>query len=203
MANVKCTVSLQMVSGIAADKSVNVFHFISDKVPATNAAILTALQAFYNQIGTKFGGSVAQNGHTVQMYDLADPQPRAPFYSTTFGLTSAPTGNSLPQEVALCLSFQGNRVSGESQARRRGRVYIGPFSSSQVDSSGRPVSALVSSLVTAGAGLLAAANAAPEWQWGIWSTVDNEMVTVTNGWVDNAFDTQRRRGLDPTTRTTW
>jgi hypothetical protein len=31
--------------------------------------------------------------------------------------------------------------------------------------------------------------------------VDNGYYPVTAGWVDNAFDTQRRRGKDPTART--
>lgn len=203
MANVRCIVTLNMVSGVAEDKSVNVWHFVSDKVPATNAAILTALQAFYNQFNTKMSGVVAQTGHTVAMYDLADPQPRAPFYTNTFGLTSAPTGSSLPQEVALCVSYQGNRVSGQPQSRRRGRMYFGPWNSTQLSSDGRPVIALQTSLVTAATAMLTASNAAAEWTWALWSDTDQTMVTITNGWVDNSFDTQRRRGLAPSTRTTW
>ena len=203
MPNVRCSVTLASSAGVLIDRPVNVWHFTSDKVPATNSAIFSALSTFYNGLSTRLSAGIAQNGHEVKMYDLGDPQPRAPFYTNTFNFTSAPTAAPLPAETALCLSFQGIRVSGQSQARRRGRIYIGPIGANQIDANGRPVSALITALVSAGNTLLTASLAAAEWNWCVYSTTDAAMVQVTNGWVDNAWDTQRRRGVSASTRSTF
>ena len=40
-------------------------------------------------------------------------------------------------------------------------------------------------------------------QLGVWSVANNDLVLANDGWVDNSWDTQRRRGLDTTARTTW
>jgi len=47
-------------------------------------------------------------------------------------------------------------------------------------------------------------------KWAVYSpttdavdTIDNAFNDVLDGWVDNAFDTQRRRGPAATTRITW
>jgi hypothetical protein len=37
----------------------------------------------------------------------------------------------------------------------------------------------------------------------VWSQVDQFAVEVDNGWIDNAFDTQRRRGQQVSTKTLW
>jgi hypothetical protein len=39
--------------------------------------------------------------------------------------------------------------------------------------------------------------------WCVWSVADQIAVPVANGWIDNAFDVQRRRGVDYTSRTLW
>lgn len=45
------------------------------------------------------------------------------------------------------------------------------------------------------------ADASLIWQWRIWSPTNNNSVLIDNGWVDNAWDTQRRRGVEATART--
>jgi hypothetical protein len=49
--------------------------------------------------------------------------------------------------------------------------------------------------------LLDASQAATAWKWAVYSTVNATGVEVTNGWVENAWDTQRRRGRIATVRT--
>jgi len=51
--------------------------------------------------------------------------------------------------------------------------------------------------------LKGASDAAADWTWVVYSTVDNAMYPVDNGWVDNSWDTQRRRGVKPTARYTF
>jgi len=104
------------------------------------------------------------------------------------------------------LSFQGERTSGQSQARRRGRVYLGPFGSSAGDTtSGRPSSGLRGGIITAAAAFGVQSQAAIEWVWGVISTAGPSMSfsEVKDGWVDDAWDTQRRRGEGATLRTTF
>jgi hypothetical protein len=101
------------------------------------------------------------------------------------------------------LSFQGTPLSGTPQSRRRGRIYFGPFRTSGLNTQGRPAAGLITSLVNAGDALLAASDAAANWQWVIWSPTTGLEVGVANGWVDDEFDTQRRRGRVPTARTTF
>jgi hypothetical protein len=40
-------------------------------------------------------------------------------------------------------------------------------------------------------------------EWAIYSPTANLHKTITDIWVDDAWDTQRRRGLAPTTRDTF
>ena len=161
-------------------------------------------KAFYDAMRTYFGNTVAQNGHEVKWYDLTQATPpNYPITTQTFNLTSNPGTDGMPSEVALCMSFQGEKVPGFPQRRRRGRIYFGPIVST-ASAGGRPTTAIITALANAGAALGAALPTSTNpGQLSVWSTSDAAAVEVTNGWVDNAFDTQRRRGIDPTTRTTF
>lgn len=159
---------------------------------------------FYNAFSSFMPGGVAQNGHEVKYYELGTGlKPNYPWASQTFGFTVLPSTDPLPSEVALCLSFQGPKVPGFPQARRRGRVYLGPIRSSS-SSAGRPNASIMTSTASAAVVLCQdlkdCTNAA---QLGVWSVANNDLVLANDGWVDNSWDTQRRRGLDTTARTTW
>lgn len=159
-----------------------------------------AITTFYDDVDGWFGSQVAQNGHTIKCYNMADPEPRAPILEVTFDLAANPTQTPLPPEVAMCVSFQADRASGEPQSRRRGRVFIGPLGTGGVGSDGRPSTALLTAYETAAQNLLDASNAATDWVWCIYSTVNDDISFVTNGWIDNSYDTQRSRGLEYTAR---
>lgn len=212
---VQAQVVLPMDSGIPGDAAINTFHFnVEEPLAVPLQTISDAIEDFY--MATTVGGAGTLDriagflsshiGPTaeVKFYNLADPQPRVPVFEDTFPLT-IPTGAPLPQEVAFVLSFQGTPQSGQSQARRRGRVYIGPlgFNAQAVAPEGRPPNALRTAVVNAGSRLRAASVADALWTWGIWSRAGLTFTAVNNGWVDDAWDTQRRRGLDPTARTTF
>lgn len=203
MPNLRAIVTLNVSSAIAADKPQNTWHFQTAVGTTPYADIQAALAAFYNAIRGDLSGRVATNGHRTRIYDLADPEPRAPVYDVSWNFAGSTGSGALPPETALVMSFQGTRVSGVSQARRRGRVYIGPLDVASSDGDGRPATATVTAIRGAGQALLDASDAAANWKWAIRSEVDNTMVLVNNGWVDDAWDTQRRRGLDATTRQTF
>lgn len=204
MAHIKVQHTLAMASGIPTDSVVNTFHFALTEVSPPYSDVADVLEACYDNFRSQFPALVAQDGHTLKFYDMSDPEPRAPVYERTYSLTSAPEGVPTAPELAICLSFQGTRLSGQPQARRRGRVYLGPTERDSSTTAGRPNSSLVNAAVAFGQYLLEASNlAGPDWTWCIYSTRNEGLVPVFSGWVDNEYDVQRRRGLQPTARTTF
>lgn len=195
-------VTLFPQSNVLADASVNTFSFtaVSD---ADLPDIRTALVAEYNGVVARFSAAVRQNNHLIKIYDRSDATPRAPKFLANWNFASAPTGNPLPTEVALVLSFQGDQVSGIPQARRRGRVYFGPLNVGNSDTNGRPNATTLADFANFGTSLLAASDAAANWSWVVWSDVMGGPAFITNGWLDDEFDTQRRRGRSSTARTLW
>lgn len=185
-------VALQMDSGVPEDRAVNTWWCIADDLTALGLFV-TQLGTFYQAIDNYLSSAVNTTGHVIKSYDMADPEPRAPVLVVT-GTTLTTGTTAMPAEVATCMSFQAVQQSGQSQARRRGRVYIGPLAQNTLHSSGTPEGAWTSALVAAGQALLDASDAAATWSWAVYSRVDQTAISVSNGWVDNAFDTQRRRG---------
>lgn len=190
-------------SGLPSDVTVNVWHFQASLV-ADLEDVFDALVLFYQTIDTNMSSLISNSADACSMsaYDLADPEPRAPKAERTFTLSLGT--NTLPPEIALCLSFQANQVSGQPQARRRGRVYLGPWSPGVTQSNtGRPTSGLVDAIRDAAQVLLDASQAAGGWAWQIFSPTNNNSPLVDNGWVDDEWDIQRRRGRLPTERLTF
>lgn len=199
MPNYSAQVRLVMVSAVPEDAVVNTFSFSA--VDDTDLPdIATALITAYNGFRPNFSNLLAQNGHTLKMYDRADTEPKAPVYDETFNLSAAPTGAPLTPEISLCLSFQADPASGIPQARRRGRVYLGPLASGTMTGSGRPGAELVEDVTDFGQSLLDASFAAADWEWVVWSTTNSAPYIITNGWCDNEYDIQRRRGREATSR---
>jgi hypothetical protein len=120
---------------------------------------------------------------------------RSTFFTLTLG-----AGAQTPAEVALCLSFKAAPGSTSSPRTSRGRVYLGPFTTealgSTLNSEVRPSVALQNAI--ADAGLRLASSSAHK--WAVRSRVAGVLSEITEMWVDNAFDTQRRRGGKPQTR---
>lgn len=164
-----------------------------------NAAIAT----FYTSIDNFFSNLArAANGLELVSYDRADLKPRAPVRQ---GFTALVLGGStpLPPEIALCCSFQAAKASGLNQARRRGRIYLPFMDEANNGTDGRPSTTLIAGVVSAAAAFVAASDTATGWGWDVWSTVNNAPAAVTDGWVDNEWDVQRRRGRLSTTRNIW
>jgi len=204
MVTIRAQVILHTADNFAANYITNSFAFTgTDPVPVLSG-ITTAIKDFYDDITPSMRSSeLAQNGHEIKYYDLPGPTPNYPIDEDTFNFGAASTGTPLPQECAICLSFQGTRVPGFPQARRRGRLYLGTWGTS-ANSGGRPASALISTISTAAAtfksNILALGD---DTVWSIWSVADQTGVPIDNGWIDNVWDTQRRRGVVETSRTTW
>lgn len=201
-----------MFTNIPGDVWTNTWHF-TEVAPiglAAGAAQVTPLlQAFYRRIYTAArpmaNYCLPSLGQAV-WYDLAQPQPRVPLIlpivpATDLGVSVVPT------EVSAVLSFQGDRLAGVPQARRRGRVYLGALTNQWLVNSATNAYPVINGLVTA-----AMATSSSQMitdlggtgmRWSVWSTTDASSALVTNGWADNSPDTQRRRSVDSTSRTLW
>lgn len=198
-------VELASVTNVAKDSVVNSFAVKAMSGAASFGDINVCVDQFYNNIATILGPTLnsGANKHITRVYHLIEPEPRPPVYVGTF--TQAGTGAPLPAEVALCSSFQGLPQAGVRQSRRRGRLYIGPLNTaSAILDSGysRPSGATITTLATATKNFrdqLIANN----WELCVWSRKNNTLVPVNNGWVNNEWDTQRRRGPEVSSRVTW
>lgn len=200
------TISWESATNRPEDRMVNTFHF-RNLGPATDYDnVRDIIQNFYtadnpfnnNAIKDYFALGMLTGAFTIQCYALTDPKPRAPKYLSS-GSTVIGSSSGLPAEVALVFSFQAEAESGELQRRRRNRVYLGGFSSN-VNDDGVPVGELVETMLFSGRQMLLEAQASSSWEWVVYSPTDDAIHTVSNGWVDNAWDTQRRRGKIPTAR---
>lgn len=208
MSIVRMQVSIpQLPQGVGADAFVNTWYF---RTLAGNTAAASAAEAngwlttFYQAIDANFVSSMSGTPAVTKAYNLDDSMPRTPVYENSIALTM--TGAiPLPPEVACCLSFRATYTSGVPKGRRRGRVYLGPFNTTNVDSNGRPASALRSAISTAAGALLTSSQASTTTVWQVHSQFVGESSTqnVVGGWVDDDWDIQRRRGLELTTRSTF
>jgi hypothetical protein len=209
-------VVLPYLTNLPQDVATNTFHFDAVSVSPTVGAqtAMARLETFYNEappspavnpIATYISGVVNRSECRMIAYDLDDPRPRAPIFENEWTLGSA-TGTNLPNELAVCASYQADRAAGVPQARRRGRVFIGPLraaamASGSASSSPPPATALMDTLAGAMRRLRLASNG--EVQWVGYSRTSGSAWVPSNGWVDNDFDVQRRREPRPTARTLW
>jgi len=101
-----------------------------------------------------------------------------------------------PRELACCLSF----YAGTNSPSRRGRLYIPLFVVSAQQATERigvPVRGKVGQLPA-----IFAALGGADVDWVVWSKTNGQANKVTNWFVDDEWDTVRRRGLKALTRDT-
>ena len=103
--------------------------------------------------------------------------------------------------MSACISYYADT----NVKRKRGRVYIGPLSSACTtlptgDQDVRIHSTTIGILAASAADM---ANTTEDVTWEVYSRADDDFYAITAGWVDNAFDIQRRRGAIASVRTTW
>jgi hypothetical protein len=213
MGHVLAQVTFQRTTLVAEDQIVNTFHFETLGAPDASDldSIALRLQNFYrNPAGgtddiQHWTSNVIIGGtlHTIKMYDMSQPIPRAPLRTSPLSFNPGGIGGiTLPAEVALVLSLRAVRAPGVPASRARGRIYLGPFMGGAVGpgaaGDGRPNATLQTVMNNAAIGLRSTVLGPP--RWSVYSRIDNVLRRVTGSSVDNAWDTQRRRGGDPTAK---
>jgi hypothetical protein len=217
----RAQVTIPMDGALPEDYVTNTWYFDGDDAGLTPTdaewgdAVHDLLGAFYYVGGAEIFPTQIGANATLKVYDMRDPEPRVPFWTSTFALPAG-TGDMLPAEVALCMSFAASPLSGVNQARRRGRVFLGPCrvgAQTIVASQSRPTDGVRNGIAAAAATLIDGLDAVPgaKVKWAIYSpttdlggaSIDDSFHDVVSGWVDNAWDIQRRRGPAPTARATF
>lgn len=214
-------------SGLPADAVQNTFawHALGAVDLATAASEINArLDAFYTAISQYISSQYNPSALVVKHYDMSESRPRFPFSESTVDAGAGQTAsNDLPAEVALCVSYEGPRQSGLNQRRRRGRIFIGPLQEGSGDYAlaGATIQDVVAD--AAEANLLGSSGGPYLLKWAVYSRLQHfgipvggsigeldedsperlpvSFTDVSKMWVDNAWDTQRRRGVKATNRT--
>lgn len=206
-------VSIPMDTGIGADVVVNNWHMADNGLvgPSITTKIQswhTALQTFYNAISGILTGDINNTLVRMKTYDLDDAKPRIPLVDELKPITAPPGTAPLPHELSIVLSFNSVFQSGVKSSRRRGRVFLGPLNSSVMSTTSpdaRILSATRTTITNAAAVLRTGPTPDQGWFWRTRSSFAgaNSSPHVVNGYVDDAFDIQRRRGTLASARTTF
>lgn len=199
------------LSDVPADFITNTWYCDGGDIGASPAEVAEdftqLLDTFYNAVDHLLAHEL-HDGINVRAYNLSDAEPRVPVYETDLTFV-VPATTGLPAECAAVLSYHGAFGSGINKARRRGRVYIGPLNTSAVSAqSGRVLltAQAILDIKNAANALMAAGDVDKKWATFSPTSVAGGMSIadatndVVGGWVDNAVDIQRRRGVKATAR---
>lgn len=222
--NIRLTCTMHKVSLIPADAVVTTWYFGSNtqaaEVLADNA--VNWLSGFWNTLVPATGQKVAyylsgalsrQPGAVVydayNAHDWSSLVLGPPFKTYDNGLDATSAGSD-PEfdEVACVLSYhsnlsgvgEGSPAGPRPRARRRGRLYIGPIdhgrASVTVGSDSYLSPSFIDTVHGAALNLMQVAGGS----WCQLSRTERNARQVTGGFVDNAADIQRRRGIEATHR---
>jgi hypothetical protein len=205
----KVSAIMQGKSGLPEDRFVNTFFFRKDTLTTGDfySAVTAQLRDFYFAIPSgasrtlaSFMSGFLEDRLELRFYDLGQQPPREPHIEQITDVAFSGSNSGLPLEVALCLSYYADR----NLPRQRGRIYLGPFNNgAAAGQMGKPAADLIQTVSKLGPDLLSIGGPESDATWVQLSRVAAQTREVTAGWVDNAFDTQRRRGEAADARTTW
>lgn len=211
MSTVITQIKIPRDNGLNKDAVINTWHHVTVNNPPSTAdkdAIVAQLLNFYtspaNGAGTQLVAQMAKylNGPIeYKLYNLADAKPRSPIRTGTFAASFSSNSTPLPGEVALVLSLRADPVSGVDPKRLRGRVYLGPWGAYNTTSDtadGRPDATLITNILAAAKVLMDAGNVTGAPKLVVYSEAGFLSSVVTKCVVNDAWDTQRRRGAAPT-----
>jgi hypothetical protein len=222
MAVARVQVTIPRVNDIPADAVVNTLHYqlqdaggapLGDFILEADAVLLADSVADAFAGSSSLWSNLVKNELTVEVYDMAAPEPRVPLAVDTRTGFGARASSAYPGEIAVCLSHRAEATSGAIAARRRGRIYLGPIPSSAgaVAANGevRVSTTYRNNVLTFAASLEEGAATLPDvFRLGVFSRTslvnpndpDAAFSRSTEWFIDDAFDIQRRRGAAPTVR---
>lgn len=198
MATRRYQVALAGDSTLPRDKVVNTLYFNHTALEPDDEDLEQMCLDLANAYDNWWTGAGVRE-ITVKAYELGGPPPHIPRAEKVINAGLAPSAN-VPREVAICLSFH----DGQNRPRHRGRIYLPVFTCGAVGSirdqlQQRPTSTLRDRVMIMADQLKNIGGV--DVDWCVYSGLDQAGRKVQYAWVDDEWDTQRRRGLKPTTRT--
>jgi hypothetical protein len=189
MPNLDVQVARVPTSNLPRDRIIHTVHFktLDPVFDADHADIAADIATLFDQTLPPITGF---GSWEVKVYDEGDAMPREPRAVHTLAQRT-PGSGATAREVALCLSFFADR----NLPRYRGRIYMGPMTSGIGERPSSQQTGYGTALANGLAGI-----GGLDIQWCVKSRADGEYRQVTDFWIDDEWDTQRRRGLKATTR---
>lgn len=194
MSNYDVQVVLKSSTNLPENNVVNTLHF-EVNAPDTLGGVSDSIWAAYEAFTPILGGV---NGGTIKWYPPGS-NPAGPTFTKDYVFAGTPP-QSGPAEVAICLSYASVDNPEAATPRRRGRIYLGPMRAASF--AGPRPDATIRDYVLDFGEAIGSVGTASNTTWLMYSTVDDEYVKIESIWCDDAWDTQRRRGLSPTLRDT-
>jgi hypothetical protein len=194
MGKVDVQVCQRHVSGLPEDVSINTLHF-ENGFPATSSGLADGIHGAYQLLKPIL--SADYPNMTIKIYEPG-VNPTGPTFQKDYAFPGG--GSPGPSEVAVCLSYASVDNPDQSLPRRRGRIFIGPLAASAIGER-RPGVTIRDYVLDFGLNL-ASVGFASNTTWHMFSKIDNAYAKIESVWCDDAWDTQRRRGLAPTMRET-
>jgi hypothetical protein len=207
-------VVLPYFTGNDRDVITNQFHFEGvfasnfDAIVEIGPRLRTFYQSVYGATGTGRVNYVDWEAVEIKLFNLDDTPPRIPEVLTGNFTGAGLNGSTIPTEVAMVLSWKAAAVSGVPFQRLYNRIYLGALPSNAIDLSTASSFAVFdptfTTQVTTAATALVDANT-PTCAWVQYSTAGGTPVArdIASGFVDDSPDSQRRRSVDATAKTSW
>lgn len=221
----KVAVELQAINGLDEDNVVNNWSIIAATGwdPAADLLEISGpLDNFYDGFSGTLSNSLARGAASIEMkfYDVTahlDGSPHGSPVATDLGsLTGAAASpTDMPSEVAFVVTLRGDGAAEAAvsapdgpdggtaldrpKQRRTGRLYFGPWTIVDLTTLGRPSATLRTGMRNSMA-TLQTALAANGHSVAVWSRKNASFYELVSVETDDAWDTQRRRGVAPTSR---
>lgn len=214
MPGIRAQVVMPTSTNLPKDRVTNTLYFFNvsaDPFEAASETIALLLEDFYSGLYANpyFQARWLQLalGFWVNFYDMSAPEPRVPYRVDIPGTNFGSQASVIPSEVCTVMSFHGAHINGQAQARRRGRIYLPGIAANMLEAeltASYPtfVDGWLNRINTV-AEALQVACATNEVGWSVYSQTADTYAHIVGGWVDEAPDTQRRRGQDSQERITW
>lgn len=210
--------TIQRKSGIERDACQNTWHYIGPSATPTSPDFgnwANNYTAFMGACVGAFSPALSNNPNDVKVQFWLLPNVKgalgAPKMELNTTLPVAALGTpAMPAECALVITLESNLTGIPEQApggarpasRRRNRKYLGPLAETMnaevaTINESVPSSTKIDQIQTAWHTHMNAAQITNGWVPVTFSRFDWAAFPVVNTWIDDAWDTQRRRGNDP------
>jgi hypothetical protein len=184
MAVYRCVLSTWMDTTNPTDAMQVTPHFsVSTPLADEQALCDDLLEGWRTWVAAGFQGTQMR----CTVYNAQGAPPHYPLATKEIN-TGVATASTINRDVAVCLSY----YSQVNRPRHRGRLYI-PCVLTGSAASGGVVSSTIMTKVAALVPVFTGLGGV-DVDWCVYSRVDDTPRSVSNWWIDNSWDTQRRRG---------